>query len=79
MARTQVKNVRLAKVIEKNSIHKTHFKKSSHINHLYVLKSIVYIFIFKKEQTLKLEKFEAQALKDTLIRYNKYIIYRIFI
>lgn len=40
---------------------------------------MVYIFIHKEEQYLKSEKFEALALKDILVGYDKYIIYRVFI
>ena len=39
----------------------------------------MYILIYKKEQNLKSEKFKAQVLKKMLIRYDGYIINKIFI
>lgn len=37
------------------------------------------MFIHKEERDLKLEKFEARALKDILVSYNGHTIYRVFI
>lgn len=39
----------------------------------------MYIFIHEEEQNLKSEKFEARALKGTLVRYDGHTIYRVFI
>lgn len=66
-------------MFKSNNLYKTHFKKSLEINYLQVLESIVYIFIHKKEQIPKSEKFEAQTLKNILVGYNKHTIYRVFI
>lgn len=40
---------------------------------------MVYVFIYEEEQNLKSEKFEVKTLKDTLIRYDGQIIYKVFI
>ncbi len=40
---------------------------------------MIYIFIYKEEQNLKSEKFEALALKSIFVGYNGYTIYRVFI
>lgn len=56
-----------------------HFNKTYQISHLQVLVSTVYILIYEKEQNLKSEKFEIQVLKGTLVGYDGYAIYRIFI
>lgn len=39
----------------------------------------MYVFIRKEERDLKSEKFEAQALKGTLVRYDGHTIYKVFI
>lgn len=55
------------------------FDKLSNINHLWILSSIINVFIYKKEQDLKFEKYKAWALKDTLLRYDGHTIYKGFI
>lgn len=47
--------------------------------HLRILGSTVYVFIYKKKQKLKSEKFVLHALKSKLVGFNGYIIYRIYI
>lgn len=79
LAMSQIKNVKPIKALEGNNPHKAHFKKSPNINYLQVLGTIIYMFIYKKERTLKLEKFEARALKDIFVGYDGHTIYKVFI
>lgn len=79
LAMTQVKNVRPMEIFGGKSPHEAHFKRSQNINHLRVLGSTVYVFIHEEERTLKSEKFEARALKGTLVGYDGHTIYRVFI
>lgn len=79
LAMTQVKNIRPTHALEKGNPHQALFDKPPDINHLQVFGSTVYVFIHKEEQNLKSEKFEAQALKSTLVGYDGHTIYRVFI
>lgn len=67
LAMTQVKNVRPTEALGGNSSHKAHFNRSPDISHLRVLGSTVYVFIHEEERNLKSQKFEARALKGTLV------------
>lgn len=78
-AMTQVKNVKPTSALERGNPHQTLHDSPPSVNHLRVLGSMVYVFIYKEEQNLKLEKFEAQALKGIFIGYNGHTIYRVFI
>lgn len=76
---TQVKNIKPISALEKDYPHRTLHNSLSNVKHLQIFGSTVYIFIYKEEQKLKLEKFKTQALKDILVRYNRHTIYKIFI
>lgn len=75
LAITQVKNVRLIKVLESNNLYKIYYKKTPNIRYLQVLGFTIYIFIYKEKQNLKSEKFETQALKNILVEYNRHTIF----
>lgn len=47
--------------------------------YLRILRSIVYVLIYKKEQEQKSEKFVSQILKDQLIGFDSHIIYKVHI
>lgn len=79
LARTQVKNVRPTHALEGGNPHQALFDKLPNVNHLRVLGSTVYVFIHEEERNLKSEKFEARALKGTLVGYDGHTIYRVFI
>lgn len=79
LAMTQVKNIKPTTSFEDKNPYKVHFNKALKLSHLQVYGSIVYIFIHKKEQNLKSEKFEAWTLQKIPIGYNKRIIYWVFI
>ena len=79
LAIIQIKNVRPISLLEDKNPYKVHFSKALDINHLQVLGSTVYVLIYKEERNLKSEKFKARALKGTLVKYDKYTIYRVFI
>lgn len=79
LAIIQNKNIKLINVLERGNPHQALLNSSPNVNHLRVFGSIVYIFIYEQKQNLKLEKFETQALKSTLIKYDGHIIYRVFI
>lgn len=76
---TYVKNVRATSSLKDKNSYKVYFNKTLELSHLQVFESTVYVFINKEKRNLKLEKFEAQALKRTLIRYDGHTIYRVFI
>lgn len=48
LAMTQMKNIRPIKALKGNSPYKLHFKKLPDINYLQVLRSTIYVFIYKK-------------------------------
>lgn len=79
LAMTQVKNVRPTSALEGGNPHQALFDKPPNVNHLRVLGSTVYVFIHEEERNLKSEKFEARALKGTLVGYGGHKIYRVFI
>lgn len=49
---TQVKNVRLIKVLKKKSLYKTFFIRSLNMTHLYILESMVNVFIYEEKRDL---------------------------
>ncbi len=75
----KVQNVRPTYLLEDKNPYEVHFNKAPEISHLQVLGSTVYVFIYEEEQNLKSEKFEARALKGTLVGYDGHTIYRVFI
>lgn len=79
LAMTYVKNVRPTSSLEDKNPHEVHFNKAPELSHLRVLGSTVYVFIHEEERNLKSEKFEARALKGTLVGYDGHTIYRVFI
>lgn len=79
LAITQVKNIWPIISLEDKNIHKIYFNKTSKLSHWQALKSIIYVFIYKKEPNQKLAKFEAQVLNKTLVKYYECIIYWAFI
>ena len=76
---TYVKNVGTTSSLEYKNPHEVHFNKAPELSHLRVLGSTVYVFIHEEERNLKSEKFEARALKGTLVGYDGHTIYRVFI
>lgn len=74
-----VKNRRPIKVLQSLSPHKSLTQDYLNIFHLRILGSSVYVFLHKEEQSLKLEKQVLRALKRTLVGYNSYIIYQVYI
>lgn len=77
---TYIKNSRLTKVLANNlSPHKAHLYKNLDLLHLQILGSTIYIFLYEEEQTKKSEKWASQALREILIDFNRYIIYKIYI
>lgn len=75
----QVNNIRLIHILKRENFYQALLRIPLYINYLPILGLTVYIFIHKEKQNLKLEKFEVQVLKNILIKYNKYIIYKVFI
>lgn len=74
---TYVKNICPINTLSGNSLDKAQFHEVSDVSHLCVLGSIIYILIHEEEQDLKSEKFEAQTRKNTLVGYNRHIIYMV--
>lgn len=79
LAMTQVKNVRPTSSLEDKNPYEVHFNRAPELSHLRVLGCTVYVFIHEEERNLKSEKFEARALKGTLVGYDGHTIYRVFI
>lgn len=76
---TQVKNVKPTHVLEKRNSYEALIDYPPNIYYLQNFTSIVDIIIYKNVKNLNFEKFEVQALNKTLVRYDRYIIYRLFI
>ena len=77
-----VKNVRLSKLLEENTLFKIYENKSSFLNHLKILESTMYVFIHEAERVdanSKSIKFSSRAQKETLCEYDEEIIYRVFL
>ena len=49
------------------------------LQYLWILGSIVYVFLYKEEQSLKSAKWEARALKDKLVSFDGHTIYNVYI
>ena len=74
---TYVKNNRPTRAIQNLSSHEAYTHKLPNLFHLRILGSTVYVFLHKKEQTLKLEKWALRALKRTLVGYDGHTIYQV--
>lgn len=78
---TQIKNNRPTKALPSNvTPYKTQSKKNiTDMSHFCILGFTVYVFLHKEEQSRKSEKQASRALKETLVGYNSYTIYRVYI
>ena len=72
-----VKNNWPTRAVQNLSPYKAYTHELSNLSHLRVLGFTIYLFLHKKEQTLKLEKWAPRALKETLVGYNGYTIYQV--
>lgn len=77
---TYIKNSGLKKALSNNfSLHKIYFYKKLDLSYVQILGSTIYIFLWKKKCIIKLEKWVSQILRETLVDFNKYTIYRVHI
>lgn len=72
---TYLKNNWLTRAVQNFSSYETYTYKLFNLFYLQILGFIIYVFLHKEKQTLKLEKWAPEALKRTLIGYNSHIIY----
>lgn len=79
LAVTYIKNNWPTKALQNLSSYELYTHKLPDPSHLQVLGLTVYVFLHKKEQMLKLEKWAPRALKGTLVSYNGHTIYRVYL
>lgn len=73
------KYLRLISTFQGLSFHNGLHKKLPKLSHLQILRSTLYVLIYKKEQKLMKEKFVPRALRDKLVRFDSHIISCIYI
>lgn len=80
LAMIYIKNLRPTQVLERfiSSI-KMQNQAISDLHHLCILGSNVYIFLYKKERSLKSAKWKARVLKEKLVGFDNYTIYQVHI
>ncbi len=80
LAMTHVKNLRPTRALEEFI---SPIKKQDNLlpslQHLRVLGSTVYVFLYKEERTLKSAKWDARALKGKLVGFDGHTIYRVHV
>lgn len=76
---TYVKNNWSIRVIQNLSSYKAYTYKFPNLSHFLVLNSIIYIFLHKEKQMLKLEKWALKTLKIILVGYYNNSHYMILI
>lgn len=80
LAITYIKKNRLTRALTNNlSPYKAHFCKKPNFSHMQILGSTVYILLYKKERTIKSEKWALRVSKRTLISFDGHIIYMVHI
>lgn len=80
LAITHIKNLQSTRVLE-NSISPIKMQNQvlPDLYHFCILDSNIYVFLYKEEQSLKLAKWEARALRGILVGFDGHIIYRVHI
>lgn len=73
-----VKNNWSTRALQNLSSYKIFIHKFPDISQLQILGPTIYIFLHKEKLILKLAKWTPRALKDTLVSYTSYIIYRVY-
>lgn len=77
---TYIKNSRLIKALANDlNLHKAHFYEKPDLSHVQILGSVVYILLYEEERIIKSVKWVRQALRETLVSFNGYMIYKIYI
>lgn len=71
-----IKNLKLISTVQGFSPYKSFYTKLLELNLLLILRSTIYIYIYKDEQELKSEKFILKILTDQLINFDGYTIYQ---
>ena len=66
-------------ILQNLSPYKLYTHKLSNLSHLQLLGSTLYVFLYQEEQILKLQKWASRVLKGTIVNYNNYTIYRIYL
>lgn len=80
LAMTHIKNIRPTRSLKGSiSPYEMQNKKLPNLHHLRVLGSTVYVFLHEEERSLKSAKWEARALKGTLVGFDGSTIYRVHI
>lgn len=79
LAITYVKNNWPIRAFQDLSPYESYIHKPSDLAHLQILGSMVYVFLYKEERTLKSEKWAPRVLNGTLVGYNSHTIYQIYL
>lgn len=76
---TYVKNNRPIKALQDLSPYKSYTHKVPDLAHFQMLGSTIYVFLHKEKCSLKSEKWAPRTLKEILVNYNSYTIYRVYL
>lgn len=77
---THIKNSHPSKALANNiNPYKTQFQKQLDPLYLQILRSTVYMLLHMEKRSVKSEKWASQALKETVVGFNGYTIYRVHI
>lgn len=72
---TYIMNIRPTSTLNGLSPYEKLYNTPPNPTYLWLLGSMIYILIPKKERDLKSEKFVLQAMKETLVRFDGHTIY----
>ena len=76
---TYIKSIRLTTALNGLNPHQKLFNIPPDPTRLQVLGCTIYVLIYKNEQELKSKKFVSQAMKDTLVGFDRHTIYQLHI
>ena len=76
---TYIKNSHPTKALNNLSPYEPHFYEQPSRLHVRILGSTMYLLLHKEERLMKSEKWALQALKGTLVGYDRYRIYKVHI
>lgn len=73
-----IKNNQFTRILKNFSPQKAFTLKLPNVYHFQIFDSTTYVFLQKEKRILKSEKLVPKALKDVLVDYNSYTIYKIY-
>ena len=79
LAITYVSNLIPTSFLKGQSLFETSFKRLSNLEHLRILGSIVYVFIYKEKQKAKSTKWALQGKREVFVSYDRGTIYHVYL